>query len=137
MGSLDNVVRSAVPGGSIAKPLMIALVGLLASGVLFKKSSGDQSTAVTPPQAPADEGAGGVVGGLGGLVETFSKEWTWRRAEFMDRHGAKSAGIARSARHCTRTRYHKGSRSAIRLIGGRAHLAVVKSSAGGRRQADS
>jgi hypothetical protein len=42
MASLDDIVRSAVPGGNIAKPLMIALLGLLASGALFK-GSGAQS----------------------------------------------------------------------------------------------
>ena len=36
MGSLEDVIRSAVPGGNIGKPLMIALLGLLASGALFK-----------------------------------------------------------------------------------------------------
>ena len=32
MANLDDVIRNAVPGGNIAKPLMIALLGLLASG---------------------------------------------------------------------------------------------------------
>ena len=36
MGSLDDVLGSAVPQGSLAKPLMIALGALLASGALFK-----------------------------------------------------------------------------------------------------
>jgi hypothetical protein len=36
MANLDDMFRSAVPGGNIAKPLMIALLGLLASGALFK-----------------------------------------------------------------------------------------------------
>ena len=30
MANLDDMFRSAVPGGNIAKPLMIALLGLLA-----------------------------------------------------------------------------------------------------------
>jgi len=71
MGILDNAVRSAVPGGSVAKPLMIALLGLLASGALFK-GGGGQSTAAKPPQNPADE-AGGLLGGLGGLLERFQQ----------------------------------------------------------------
>jgi uncharacterized protein YidB (DUF937 family) len=72
MGNLDDVVRSAVPGGNIAKPLMIALLGLLASGALFK-GSGAQAPAAKPQQAPADEGAGGLLGGLGGLLERFQQ----------------------------------------------------------------
>ena len=71
MGILDNAVRSAVPGGSVAKPLMLALLGLLASGALFK-GSGGQSAAVKAPQTPADE-AGGLLAGLGGLLERFQQ----------------------------------------------------------------
>jgi hypothetical protein len=33
MASLEDMIRSAVPDGNIAKPLMLALVGLLASEV--------------------------------------------------------------------------------------------------------
>jgi uncharacterized protein YidB (DUF937 family) len=72
MGSLDDVVRSAVPGGNIAKPLMIALLGLLASGALFKGSEA-QTPAAKPQQAPADDGPGGLLGGLGGLLERFQQ----------------------------------------------------------------
>jgi uncharacterized protein YidB (DUF937 family) len=72
MASLDDAIRSAVPGGNLAKPLMIALLGLLASGALFK-SSGGQNPATKPQQAPADEGAGGLLGGLGGLLEKFQQ----------------------------------------------------------------
>jgi uncharacterized protein YidB (DUF937 family) len=72
MANLDDVVRSAVPGGNIAKPLMIALLGLLASGALFKGGV-PQSPAVKPQQAPADEGPGGLLAGLGGLFERFQQ----------------------------------------------------------------
>jgi uncharacterized protein YidB (DUF937 family) len=72
MANLDDVVRSAVPGGNIAKPLMIALLGLLASGALFK-GTGAQNPAPKPQQAPADEGAGGLLVGLGGLLERFQQ----------------------------------------------------------------
>jgi uncharacterized protein YidB (DUF937 family) len=72
MASLDDIVRSAVPGGNLAKPLMIALLGLLASGALFKGSS-PQSPAAKPAQAPSDEGAGGLLAGLGGLLERFQQ----------------------------------------------------------------
>jgi uncharacterized protein YidB (DUF937 family) len=71
MGSLDNVVRSAVPGGNIAKPLMLALGALLASGVLFRQSTGQTASAGSQPTS--DEGAGGVLGGLGGLLNKLQQ----------------------------------------------------------------
>jgi len=72
MASLDDAIRAAVPGGNLAKPLMIALFGLLASGALFKGSGGQNPTA-KPQQPPADEGPGGLLGGLGGLLEKFQQ----------------------------------------------------------------
>ena len=36
MGMLDDIVGSAVPKGNFAKPLMIALMALLASGALHR-----------------------------------------------------------------------------------------------------
>jgi uncharacterized protein YidB (DUF937 family) len=72
MANLDDIVRNAVPGGSIAKPLMIALLGLLASGALFK-GGGTQSPAAAPQTPPAGEGVGGLLGGLGGLLERFQQ----------------------------------------------------------------
>jgi uncharacterized protein YidB (DUF937 family) len=72
MANLDDIIRNAVPGGNIAKPLLIALLGLLSSGALFK-SGGSQNPAATPPQPPAGEGLGGLVGGLGGLLERFQQ----------------------------------------------------------------
>jgi uncharacterized protein YidB (DUF937 family) len=53
---------------------MIALLGLLASGALFRSSpSAPTSSAPKPPAAPANEGAGGLLGGLGGLLERFQQ----------------------------------------------------------------
>jgi uncharacterized protein YidB (DUF937 family) len=72
MGSLDNVVRSAVPGGNIAKPLMLALGALLASGVLFRQSAGQTASAGSQPTS-SDEGAGGLLGGLGGLLNKLQQ----------------------------------------------------------------
>jgi uncharacterized protein YidB (DUF937 family) len=72
MANLDDVFRSAVPGGNIAKPLMIALIGLLASGTLFK-GGGAQSPATKPQVAPTDQGGGGLLEGLGGLLERFQR----------------------------------------------------------------
>jgi uncharacterized protein YidB (DUF937 family) len=72
MESSDQLLRSAVPGGSIAKPLMLALGALLASGVLFR---GSEATAPKPslPDTKPDAGAGGLLGGLGGLLEKLQQ----------------------------------------------------------------
>jgi uncharacterized protein YidB (DUF937 family) len=72
MAGVDNAIRSAVPGGNIAKPLMIALGALLASGALFKAGSPGQSTS-TGTQPTSDQGAGGLLGGLGGLLNKLQQ----------------------------------------------------------------
>src|SRR5215813_13955039 len=72
MGSLDDVLGSAVPQGSLAKPLMIALGALLASGALFKNAN----PATTPPGSPkpsSPQPGGDVAGGLGGLLNQFQQ----------------------------------------------------------------
>jgi uncharacterized protein YidB (DUF937 family) len=77
MANLDDIIRNALPGGNITKPLMIALLGLLASGALFKsggsQSGGSQSPAPAPQQPAAGNGPGGLLGGLGGLLEKFQQ----------------------------------------------------------------
>jgi uncharacterized protein YidB (DUF937 family) len=79
MANLDDVIRNAVPGGNIAKPLLIALLGLLSSGALFKSGGAQTPTAMpqqppaTPQQPSAGEGLGGLLGGLGGLLERFQQ----------------------------------------------------------------
>ena len=70
MPGLEDVLRSSAPGGGIGKPLMLALVALLASGALFPGSGAGQP-ASTGSQPTSDEGAGGLLGGLGGLLNTF------------------------------------------------------------------
>src|SRR5262245_24073761 len=72
MGMLDDVVGSAVPKGSLAKPLMIALMALLASGALTRKNV-TAGAAPAQPQAPPGEGDGGLLGGLGGLLNRFQQ----------------------------------------------------------------
>jgi uncharacterized protein YidB (DUF937 family) len=72
MSGFDDMIRSAAPGGSIGKPLMLALGALLASGVLFRGSGAGQPANV-PTQPTSDEGAGGVLGGLGGLLNKLQQ----------------------------------------------------------------
>lgn len=75
MGLLDDVLGSAVPQGSVSKPLMIALTALLASratgssglGNLF---GGGAESAVAQPEV-ASQPQGGLLGGLGNLLQRF------------------------------------------------------------------
>jgi uncharacterized protein YidB (DUF937 family) len=78
MGLLDNVLGSAVPGGSLAKPLMIALTALLAaratgSGGLGNLLGGSGAAPPTPPGAAPGQPQGGLLGGLGGLLQRFQQ----------------------------------------------------------------
>ena len=72
MASFEDMIRSSAPGGNIGKPLMLALGALLASGVLFRGGSGSQP-ATKPAEPTSDEGAGGLLGGLGGLLDKLQK----------------------------------------------------------------
>ena len=75
MANIEDTIRSAVPGGSVGKPLMLALLALFASGALFKGSgSGAAAQPGAPQPAPgAGAGAGGLLAGLGGLLDTLQK----------------------------------------------------------------
>jgi uncharacterized protein YidB (DUF937 family) len=72
MAGLEDLIRSSTPGGSIGKPLMLALLALLASGALFRRA-GTSPAATTGSQPTSDEGAGGLLGGLGGLLDKLQK----------------------------------------------------------------
>ena len=72
MAGLQDMIRSSAPGGNIGKPLMIALGALLASGVLFGGGRAEQP-ASTGSQTTSDEGAGGLLGGLGGLLKKLQQ----------------------------------------------------------------
>jgi len=80
MAGLEDMIRSAAPGGNIGKPLLLALLALLASGSLFRKGAPDAQPTPsqptppqpTPTQPTADQG-GGLLGGLGGLLEKLQK----------------------------------------------------------------
>ncbi len=72
MTSLEDTIRSSVPGGNIGKPLLLALVALLASGALFKGSGAKAPAEATLPPG-SEQGAGGLLAGLGGLLATLEK----------------------------------------------------------------
>lgn len=69
MGLFDD----AVPGGNIAKPIMIALGALLVSKMLAGKSEPDQASLnpqpLPPGGTPETAPDGGLLGGLGGLLD--------------------------------------------------------------------
>ena len=71
MARSEDVIQKAVPGG-IGKPLILALLALLASGALFGRGS-KEGSATKGSQPAADEGHGGLLEGLGGLVDKFQK----------------------------------------------------------------
>jgi uncharacterized protein YidB (DUF937 family) len=79
MGLLDDVMGSAVPGGNLAKPVMIALTALLAAkatgslGGLFGGAGASQPTPPATPQATPAQPQGGLLGGLGGLLQSFQQ----------------------------------------------------------------
>lgn len=70
MANLEDTIRSAVPGGNLGKPLMLALLALLASGALFRGggAGGAAANANAGPQSTS-AGPGGLLGGLGGLLD--------------------------------------------------------------------
>ena len=73
MGFFDSVANKSVPEGSgLAKPLMLAFIALLASGALTRKQAPAPAPAQGASPAPGTE-AGGLLGGLGGLLEKFQQ----------------------------------------------------------------
>ena len=77
MAGLNDLIRSSTQGGSIAKPLMLALGALLATNVLFG-GKGQTASAGAQPTTDTND-PGGLLGGLGGLVNKLQQEGlaTW------------------------------------------------------------
>ena len=74
MAGLEDMLRSSAPGGNIGKPLMLALLALLASGALFGRGGeGAGSSPGKASQPSSDDGGGGLLGGLGGLLDKLQK----------------------------------------------------------------
>src|SRR5262245_48546427 len=82
MGVLDDVLGSssnpAVPGGNLTKPLIIALLALLASrhmgsGAKASPTSDDVDPIPQSPTSVPDATPGDIFGGLGGLLRQFQQ----------------------------------------------------------------
>src|SRR4029077_5165005 len=92
---------SALPGGNVAKPLIIALLALFASRYFGKKGS-DQTASAEPqpapriPQAdPADASPGAILDGLGGLVKQFQQKGLVNAVNRMGPQSAVDGGDTR------------------------------------------
>jgi uncharacterized protein YidB (DUF937 family) len=79
MGLLDDVLGSAVPGGNVAKPLMIGLAALLGARAIGGGLGGLLGETAASPQTPragqpaVGQSQGGLLGGLGGLLQSFQQ----------------------------------------------------------------
>ena len=64
----------AVPGGNISKPLMIALLALLARYATSGSKAASESASPDPvSETTAESSPGDVLGGLGGLLKQFQQ----------------------------------------------------------------
>src|SRR6516225_3687114 len=72
MAGLNEMIRSAFPGGNVGEPLMLALGALLASGVLTKGGAGQTASAGSQPATDTND-AGGLLGGVGGLLNKMEQ----------------------------------------------------------------
>jgi hypothetical protein len=110
MGLLDNVFGSgsgsAVPGGNVTKPLMIALLALLASR--YMSGGSKEAPASARPDAPdsmPDPSPGTIIGGLGGLLKQFQQKGLGEVADSWIKTGPNDA--ARSDFGCTWSRRYR------------------------------
>jgi uncharacterized protein YidB (DUF937 family) len=73
MGTFDDALKNAVPGGNLATPIAVA-VGALLLGKLFSGNSSapaPTTAPVAPPSVPPSSQGGGLLGGLSDLVQKF------------------------------------------------------------------
>src|SRR5499433_3481325 len=70
MAGLNDLIRSS-GGGSIAKPLLLGLGALLATNLLFGGKGQTASASAQPTTDTSD--AGGLLGGLGGLLNKLEQ----------------------------------------------------------------
>lgn len=77
MGIFGSDDSSAVPGGNVAKPLIIALLALLASRYMGGKSDAPDAAPAPAPRNPDPLPApdsGNILDGLGGLIKQFQQK---------------------------------------------------------------
>jgi len=83
MGLLDDVLGSAVPGGNLAKPLMVGLAALLGARAVGSGLGGLLGGTETPTQTPPipsptptaapGQSQGGLLGGISSLLQSFQQ----------------------------------------------------------------
>ena len=83
MGLLDDVLGSAVPGGNLAKPLMVGLAALLGARAVGSGLGGLLGGTETPTQTPPipsptptaapGQPQGGLLGGHSSLLQSFQQ----------------------------------------------------------------
>ena len=72
MAGLNDVIRAAFPDPNVSKPLTDALGALLGSGVLTGGGAGQTASADSQPTTDTSD-AGGLLGGLGGLLNKLEQ----------------------------------------------------------------
>ena len=72
MAGLNDVIRSAFPDGNVPKSLTDVLGALLGSDVLTGGGAGQTASAGSQPTTDTSD-AGGVLGGLGGLLNKLQQ----------------------------------------------------------------
>ncbi len=70
MGLLDDVMNDGLPGGGLAKPIVIAVGALLLRNMFSK---GDSTPAPAPVPGHATAPDGGLFGGLSDLMQKFQQ----------------------------------------------------------------
>src|SRR5579872_4135539 len=92
MASFDDAMRNAVPGGSLATPIAVA-VGALILGKLFGGSSTPASPPAPPTPAPGqpvptNAPAGSILGGLNDLIGKLTAGGVGSQVNSWIGHGA-------------------------------------------------
>ena len=97
MGLFDNIsgpsTGTAVPGGNVAKPLVIGLLALLASRSMSGGSKDTPASASpnTGTTSEPDASPGEVIGGLGGLLKQFQQKGLGEVADSWIKTGPNDA----------------------------------------------
>jgi len=121
MAGLNDVIREASPDGNVAKSLTDALGALLGSNVLTGGGAGQ--TASTGSQPTTD--AGGVLGGLGGLLNKLEQSGLGDQTKSWVGTGQKSAGLTWSTWLGAWPQYHQDTVSDDGRLRGSTHQTTV------------